>query len=181
MIALLAAMAIAQEPAGDEPLEVTVVGEVAIRDARARVIRAAEAAGWDANDRRGVVVLRPPSSWMGRARLTYDGQLVFGRPVLAFADIEAQPVFDPEDNPNLAGPAGVTTGLPAGDLGQNGGPPAPTAGARFWFLPSRGRLEGAQNRLMAAIDEDLTDYNRVVRATREAATLPAPLPPPPPR
>ncbi len=172
MILLLCALATAQEPA-TEPLEVTVVGQVEIRDARSNVIRAAQAEGWDAVERRGVVVLRPPQSWMGRAKLTDTGELEFGRPVLALAAVEAQPVYDPERNPNLSTSAGLTTGP-----GTVGGPPAPTAGARFWLLPARGRLEGARQRLLAAVQDELTAYNRIIRAAR---AQPEPPPPPPPR
>jgi hypothetical protein len=171
VIALLASLALGQEA----PLEIEVVGEVEIRDARSAVVRAAEEVGWDGVERRGVVVLRPPASWMGRAKLTSDGELLFGRPVLALAAVEAQPVWSPEENPNLATPAGLTTGP-----GDFRGPPAPTAGPRFWFLPSRGRLDGAQQRLLTAIDDELTAYARIIRAAR-ASARPAPPPPPPPR
>jgi hypothetical protein len=180
MIALFCQLALAQGQPEEEvsPYEVTVVGEVAIRDARAQVIHAAEAVGWDAHDRGTVVVLRPPASWLGGGMLTNDGEVIFGRPVLALAGVEAQQTWDPDqENPNLATATGLTTGTGPDEAG----PYPPTAGARFWLLPTRGRLEAAHRPLLAAVADELARYDAVIRASRKAAAPPAPPPPPPPR
>ena len=154
----------AQTPA-DTPMvseEVVVWGEQHVRQSRAVVIRAMERLGWKASPKRRDerVVFRPPEAWMGRAFLAVDGQLTFGRPVIAVEPAivpGTQVDYDPDVVLNRMDGSGVT------------------AGASAAVLPSKAKLaivhQGVRERLL----EPLSDYVTVYRETH-FRTLMAALP-----
>lgn len=161
MIALLA-VALAQTPAPDPvPLEVTVWGEPAVRQARAAVVREARDAGWrKGREDGGRIVLKPPEPWMGRAVLDYDGTLSFRRPVVALASARLENPVEPGENPHFDRDPG---GMRYGEDGYALPHPAGT----FWFLPRRAVLDPAHARLRERLAPLLDEYREVVEVTRE--------------
>lgn len=149
---LLVAAALAEEPVVAEPApadayEIVVVGESAIRAARAELVRDFEGAGWRARERGADVVFRPPKPWMGRARLGREGTLVFGRPVVA------------------AGSTRVPETTYATDLERNDvtGMRAETG---FWLLPSTRLLERARAEALVAVGPSLQAYRDTYAGSR---------------
>lgn len=146
------------------PVEVTVWGEGAVRQARSTVIRSFEEQGWShRRDRNGVAVFRPPKAWMGKAFLAYDGELTFRRPVVSLQTVQlegpapAEPLdpYFPRDPGGLAYPDGdgITYAAPH---------PAGT----FWLLPSWDVVGPAHQRLRDQASEELDAYRDVVEQTR---------------
>lgn len=164
-------VALAQEPEPTEPApptddgyELVVWGPAAIRQARSDVVRAFGDAGWrKGKESDGRVIFRPPEPWMGRAVLQYDGTLWFRRPVLAFRDARAANPVPYDDNPHFdRDPGGLRYPAVDGDAWA-----LPHPEASFWFLPSRGALEGARQRLIERVEPSLGTYRDVVERTRE--------------
>ena len=146
----------------EDPYEIVVWGEAAIRHARFEVVRAFEKSGWKrGRERNGQVWFRPPSPWMGRASLSYDGELEFHRPVLA---MRVLPLDEPRPapSPNIAGDPtnpdptyfGGTNAVQGHDAGV------------VWVLPSWRILEPAHQRARQAVQTDLEAYLGVVEETR---------------
>lgn len=147
---LLVAAALASEPSVPiDAYEIVVLGESAIRAARADVVRDLEGAGWRARERRPDVVFRPPKRWMGRARFARDGSLVFGRPVIAMGSTRV-----PETE------FSAEVGLERND----------TTGARaetgFWLLPSPRLLERARKEALDAVGPSLEAYRVTYAGSR---------------
>ena len=130
-------------------LEVTVYGEAAIRDARARVIRAFESEGWRGKDRRGKVIFRGPKLWMGRGHLDNEsGAFTFSQPVITVAGLVAK-------STESVGP----------DLATERSPSSPTFAIQF-NAPSHQKVVSKQDTVFSGVRDSLQAYNRVIVATR---------------
>jgi hypothetical protein len=159
VISLLLGVALAQDPApqdpaaappSDDPYEIVVWGESVIRAKRKDVVRAFEAEGWTVRERRdGWFVFVPPAAWIGRARLSREGSLVLGKPIVAIAGVTTPPVeYSPEATLERTDQAAV---VPA---------------ASFWILPSRRRIAAAHQKILEAVDPSLDAYLATIWATR---------------
>jgi hypothetical protein len=149
----------AEDEDEDEAEVVLVVGRQAIRDARDRVVRKLEDLGFKATRRSDdVVILRPPESWMGKAKLFATGDLAFGTPLLFVSgpretggDFTGSRGAAPLDNDQLiydrdgrSGTVGVSVGA-----------------------PSKRKVDAIQARVRAEVEPLVLDY----RAKLQAAWL----------
>ena len=158
MIGVLLGLALAQDPA---PLEVTVFGEAAIRQSRAHVIREAREAGWrKGREKNGQVVLKPPSPWMGKAVLDYDGTLSFRRPVLGLKSGRLANPVEYGENAHFDRDPG---GLNYGDDGYA----LPHPEGTFWFLPRRALIDPVHEQLRERLEPVLEEYKAIVELTAE--------------
>ncbi len=152
--ALLAAVALAAEPEiglppSDDPYEIVVWGENVIREARKGVIRAFEAQGWELHERGGELVFRPPSGWMGKAHLTREGTLTFGRPVLGVGRTWfPMQQYDMEETFERRDQGAVT----------------PTVA--FYVLPSKRLLQQVHADVLVTVDPALDGYHEAIAVTR---------------
>jgi len=168
-------VAMAQDPVASEPddvdtaYEVVVWGEAAVRHARYDVVRALEAAGWEkGRELEGRIRFRPPAPWMGKATLTYDGDLVFRRPVLA---VRVQPL----DEPRMPPPDHVVGAPTPPDASYIGGTNAVQGhdSGTVWVLPGWRVVQPAHERAQAAIAGELAAYRQVVEETRRRESEPS--------
>ncbi len=124
MIALVLAAAAQEPPVDGEtgPMEVVVWGELAIDRARDELVKEIQALGYTLARRDGdAVVLKPPRAWMGKVRVSADGTLDFGRPLIGVGTLPDEAwVDDPRHGtddlrtPEVEAGAGVTlTGPPS--------------------------------------------------------------------
>ena len=152
---LMASLLCLQASAEELPIteEVVVWGEHHVRQARAVVIREMESEGWEAlKKRRGDrVVFRPPEAWMGKAFLTVDGRLEFGRPILA-----AEPRLVPGTTAEYQ-PDQVLDRMDGNGI---------SAGAGLVILPSERKLSGVHQQLQAQLEPSLDAYIEVFRETQ---------------
>ena len=164
ILALAPGRAVAQEPPADAAYEVTVHGEAAIRDARARVIRSFEAEGWRAKDRGDQVVFKGPRLWMGEGHLDKDtGTFTFTQPRVTVAGLKGHSVgYAPALLPNGALPVNEAASLATE---REIGPPIPTFSLQLGF-PSHRKVVAQQERLFTGVSGSITAYNDVIRETR---------------
>ena len=150
MIVWLAITALAQEPVE----EVTVWGEVAVRQHRSAIVRDIEALGYRSVDKtEGRVLFKPPERWMSRIWLQADGTLHHLRPVLAWKRADAVE-WDPVDAaPFERTPVGTASG--AAVAGQAG----------FWVLPAERILRPERERVEAAAEASLEAMRSAIRET----------------
>lgn len=169
MIVWLLAFALAQDVAPTKPevAEITVWGDLAVQRSRTGVVRDMESLGYKKRkEQDGEVVFTPPSSWMGKAYLDYDGNLSFGRPVLGLQKVEAyeyqSAAEGAQQNSNLSrSPGGLA------DPNGGAGYVAPHPTGSFWLLPSRRLLETTQQQVIDKMASSLLDYREVVVETRK--------------
>jgi hypothetical protein len=156
------ASAHAAEPADDADYEITVYGQGAQRQARWDAILALKKMGWEMVERNGRTRFKPPRTWMGRAGLTDDGELVFNYPVLKFRNVSAVETSGSNEpgafqrQPGgmvLTDASGQTSTLPAGRAG-------------LWLLPSRTILGAAYDRVRKQVQPELDAIARIERDTR---------------
>ena len=171
MIGWLLALALAQEQvaapdeaAPDEAAvgaayEITVWGAAAIRQYRYAIVSGLEDLGWrKTREKDGEIHFRPPSSWMGRATLYYDGTLTFRRPVVAFNNARAANPVEIEGNPHFA--------RDPGGLAYPDGWALPHPEGSMWILPSWQLLGPVHARVEQQIEPLVQDYRAVVERTR---------------
>jgi hypothetical protein len=137
-------------PVSEDPYEIVVWGELAIRQARSDLVRSMEELGWRAAGpgRDGDLVFRPPRSWMGRGRFTREGSLIFGRPVLAFGGVAASPTADASD--------GALDRTYASGSTQ----------AKLWVLPARRLTDRVQAAVADQVAPQVEAYQAILRASR---------------
>ncbi len=154
-------------------------GEHALRQARAAIVRALEDQGYHAKDRNGLTVFRPPESWMGKVSLTRDGELIFGRPVLALRGVGgAAHTWDPGASVDAADAAGTAENLDQAwsaeqaALNPDPGLTSQAVGeVRFYALPSGDVLAGVRQRVLETVDDEIVSYQAILRETRLRETL----------
>jgi hypothetical protein len=151
---LVMGVASAQTAASEDEAaeEVVVWGEHHVRQARAVVVRSLEDLGWRARSksRDGMVVFRPPEAWMGKAFFTAEGQLEFGRPVIAVTPTlvpGTYAVYDPDEVLDRRDTAGIA------------------AGPRMTILPAEKRILAIQNQVREAVREPVEAYVALYRET----------------
>ena len=160
-LVLLLMNAVAEEPqvegvdgASSEAVELEVIvwGEPVIRQARSALARALRDKGWRraGRDRLGRVVFRPPEAWMGRARLTDEGSLLFGRPVVAVQGFKASST-EPRE---------------AGAFDRDPASPASVRPALF-LLPSQKRLAAAHAAVLVEVAAELQTLQEAIQQTNE--------------
>ena len=146
--------AVAPAPTSTEAYEVTVWGEAAIRDQRARVIRTFEAQGWRAKDRGDEVRFRGPRAWMGKGHLDVaTGTFTWTQPVVVLYAATGQRLADP-----VPGSPNLSTG---GGLSLQFGIPAPR------------KVRGTQDRVFAEVSPSLEAYRTVIAETEFRTRLAA--------
>lgn len=161
MIALWFALALGQDaPAAPiDPrineeglLEVIVVGEQDIKEAREAVVRDMEELGYRSKTRGdGTLVFKPPKSWMGRVRLSREGLVEFGRPVLALAGGSTAPV---DQDPLSRDPqSGITPQL------------------SLYVLPSKRKLSHVEVRVLDEVWPEIREYNDAIARKAFGETL----------
>lgn len=171
----------ASEPAAAveaEIEEITVWGQHAVRQARAAVIRDMESLGYKAKDRDGDVVFRPPERWMGRVTFTRDGQLGFGRVVVAMrsAQMHAR-TYDPGTSVDAADARATSASLDvsstADDLAFDRGSEAQLVVPEVatWVLPSKRVLGELQLRVLKVVEPSVSTYRQVLWATDVRDTM----------
>jgi hypothetical protein len=138
--------------------EVVVWGEHHVRQARSTIVRAMEDRGWRALEKRrgDRVVFRPPEPWMGKAFLSVDGRLDFGRPVFAaeptlvagaYGDYNPDEVMDRRDGNGIA------------------------AGPSIVLLPSELKLKTLHERVRNSLKVELGAYRSVFEETQYQTLL----------
>jgi hypothetical protein len=144
-------------------LEITVWGDHAIKQARAAIIRDMEDMGYKPVDRpEGLVVFRPPKTWMGRVSLDVHGDLSFGRPVIAYKSAQLHDSVHNDDNPNLGDdPGGLAYPVDGGEYGWT----LPSGEAGLWVLPAWRLLTPIHARVRERLAPRLRDYKDVVELT----------------
>lgn len=151
-------------------IEITVFGPAAIRQARAAIVREMEDMGYRPDDQGGgVVVFRPPRSWMGRVTLQENGELSFRRPVIALRQVYLQererdhairmpPGMEP--NPNISRtPAGQV--FYEGVLDEGAGVVLPPIEGSVYILPSMRRLRPIQEAVLERLAPYVEQYRQV--------------------
>jgi len=181
---LFAAVAGAVESESDDPFdaagveEVTVWGQHALRQARSEVVRRMEDLGYTARDRGGDVVFRPPERWMGRVRFTREGELGFGRVVVALKSMQlhahtydAGTAVDAEDA--RATSASLDMSSTADDWAVDRGSEVVLAVPEVatWVLPSKQVLGSLHLRVLDAVGGSVETYRRVLWQTQVHDTL----------
>ncbi len=173
MILLLLALAAGAQDAPEAPpeaaYEVTVWGEAAIRDARARVIRTFEAQGWRSKDKGDQVVFKGPRVWMGKGHLDKEtGAFTFTQPRVTIAGLKGatQSGLGPAamgDHPSDVAPLSPDheIGSPVSRQGQA----LPTFAVQFG-VPSQRKIKAKQERVFVDVREELSAYGAVIRETR---------------
>ena len=141
-------------PAPPEAYEVTVWGEAAIRDQRARVVRTFEGQGWRAKDRGDEVRFRGPRAWMGKGHLDVaTGTFTWSQPVVVLYAATGQRLSDPvPGSPNLSTGGGLSL--------QFG-------------IPSPRKVRGTQDRVFAEVASSLEAYRSVIAETEFRTRLAA--------
>jgi len=148
---LLTWVALAQQTPVSE--ELTVWGESAIQSARSAIVVKMRSMGYRSRDLGGGNIrFRPPERWMGRAHLDREGDLTFGRPVLAAA--ETTQVAEVERSVSGDEPLAVDRS-----------PATVNASVYWWFLPSWRVLAPAHERVRQHVGEELRTYRETVRLT----------------
>lgn len=153
---------------------VEVWGQHALRQKRAEIVRRMEKMGWRARDRRGQIVFRPPESWMGKVSLTREGELLFGRPVLALRSGQLRAhVYDPGATLSAEDAAATADAVDldwsAEEFALSGDPELASRvipEATVVLLPSGDRLARVELGVLQAIGEDVGEYRGILWETR---------------
>lgn len=158
------------EPEPVAPVEITVFGPAAVRQARAVIIAEMAEMGYRPVQREGGrVVFRPPQSWMGRVTLEEDGQITFRRPVIAFRNAlvhgrqgheEVRTLPGIEPNPNIRRtPEGNV--FFEGALDEGEGVTVPPIGGTVNVLPSMEKLQPIWDAVLRRITPHVEVYRQV--------------------
>ena len=160
MILGLLGLALAQEP-----MEIEVWGEAAVRQYRSTVVREMGDVGWKkVDEKNGQVIFKPPQRWMGRAVLDYDGTLSFRRPVVAFQSASLENPVPYGDNAHFdRNPGGMV--YPTDDGGTAWATPNPQG--KFWILPSWTVLTPVHDKVRDRVEPSLVEYREVVERTKD--------------
>lgn len=148
----------------DAPLEITVWGDHAIKQARAAIVREMVDMGYKAIDKpEGTIVFKPPQRWMGRVTLDVYGDLTFGRPVVAYKSAQLHDSFHSDENPNFGDdPGGLRYPTDEGT-----GTTLPSAEAAMWILPAWRLLAPIHEKVRKRVEPQLRDYRDVVELTAQ--------------
>lgn len=130
-----------------EYIEVLVIGEQVISEARANVVRKMVDMGWKAKRKRdGRIVFRGPETWMGKATLLDSGDIDFSIPALV-----------------VPGPSQVGSSYDRGrELGDGSNYTPNTVGAQF-VTPDRQKVAAVQREVMAEIRPFVSDYRSKIQ------------------
>lgn len=146
----------------DDAVEVIQVwGEPAIRAARVKVVRGMQDEGWELRRRKedGTYVFRAPESWMGRAELSTEGDLVF---LAGAVNFQGPGPTESADYPS------------DGDLGRNAS--NGSGGISFGTRASDKKLEGVRTGVREAVMPLVRDLRDTIQRTRFHQEVLDPLP-----
>jgi hypothetical protein len=178
MIALLAVLALAQEPAPEpQPggdgvdasveegvLVVRVFGPDAIREARRKIVDDMEKQGWRVvSSHDGEVVFRGPSNWMGRAILDPAGTMSFTTAVAAYSGVGVDDASVGRDTP---GDAPIAQESPGGDYQAVARDPGEeiVPQVSFALFPAR-KAAKIHDRVLAEVGPELAEYRDTLQET----------------
>jgi len=155
---------------GTGRIEITVFGPAAERQARSAIVREMEDMGYRPVDQGGgVIVFRPPRSWMDRVTLQANGELSFRRPIIAFRqaylqererDNEVRTPPGMEPNPNISRtPAGQV--FYDGVIDEGAGVVLPPIEGSVYILPDMRRLRPIREAVLERLAPVVEQYRQV--------------------